>query len=56
MLEKTITLENRKELETKIPIGRLSTVGEQASPVLYLCSDDSSYISGAIIDVNGGQF
>jgi NAD(P)-dependent dehydrogenase (short-subunit alcohol dehydrogenase family) len=56
MLEKTITLENRKELETKIPIGRLSTVGEQASPVLFLCSDDSSYISGAIIDVNGGQF
>ena len=56
MLEKTITREKRKELETQIPIGRLSTVGEQASPVLYLCSDDASYLSGSIIDVNGGQF
>jgi NAD(P)-dependent dehydrogenase (short-subunit alcohol dehydrogenase family) len=56
MLEKTITREKRKELETQIPIGRLSTVGEQTSPVLYLCSDDASYLSGAIIDVNGGQF
>jgi NAD(P)-dependent dehydrogenase (short-subunit alcohol dehydrogenase family) len=55
MLEKALNSENQERLKTQIPIGRFSTVGEQASPVLFLCSDDASYLSGAIIDVNGGQ-
>lgn len=39
-----------------IPLGRLSTAEEQADAVAFLASDLSSYITGAVIDVNGGRF
>ena len=37
-----------------IPAGRFAEVEEMASAVLYLASDEASYIHGATIDVNGG--
>ncbi|WP_298291702.1 SDR family oxidoreductase [Novosphingobium sp.] len=36
------------------PAGRLSTPEEMAPSLLYLCSDDSSYMHGACIVVDGG--
>ena len=39
-----------------IPLGRLGTPDEVGDAVLYLASDKSSYISGSIIDLNGGEF
>jgi NAD(P)-dependent dehydrogenase (short-subunit alcohol dehydrogenase family) len=36
-----------------IPLGRASDPAEQASAVIFLASDRSSYISGATLDVNG---
>jgi len=56
MLEKSMTKKEIKKLEEKIPIKRIATVREQALPILFLCSDGASYLSGATIDVNGGQF
>jgi 3-oxoacyl-[acyl-carrier protein] reductase len=56
MLEQSMTNEEIKNLEKNIPIGRISETIEQALPVLFLCSDASSYITGACIDVNGGQY
>jgi NAD(P)-dependent dehydrogenase (short-subunit alcohol dehydrogenase family) len=56
MLEESMTLEEIKKLEKNIPIGRISSVREQAIPVLFLCSEGASYITGATIDINGGQF
>ena len=38
------------------PLGRLSTLDEQAKVVLFLASDDSSYINGVRLDVNGGTY
>jgi NAD(P)-dependent dehydrogenase (short-subunit alcohol dehydrogenase family) len=38
-----------------VPLGRLAKPEEIASAVLFLCSSDSSYMTGATIDVNGGQ-
>jgi len=38
-----------------IPLGRVGTVEEAAKVALFLASDDSSYITGEIIDLNGGQ-
>jgi 3alpha(or 20beta)-hydroxysteroid dehydrogenase len=39
-----------------IPLGRLGTVGEMAPVIVLLVSDESSWISGAEIAVDGGQW
>lgn len=39
-----------------VPLGRLSTAEEQADVVLFLAGPASRYITGAVIDVNGGRF
>lgn len=39
-----------------IPLGRFSTVQEQANTVAFLASDAASYITGQTIAVNGGMF
>lgn len=41
-------------LLSQIALGRTGTVEEVASVVVFLCSDEASYITGATIDVNGG--
>lgn len=38
-----------------VPLGRWASPREQASVVLFLASDAASFITGATIDVNGGQ-
>jgi acetoacetyl-CoA reductase/3-oxoacyl-[acyl-carrier protein] reductase len=38
-----------------IPIGRHGTVHEVSSLVSYLCSEESSYITGQVLNVNGGM-
>lgn len=39
----------------KIPLNRFATVDDIASMVSYLASEDSAYITGEVIDVNGGM-
>ncbi len=39
-----------------IPVGRVGTPDEVASTVVYLCSKQSSYISGQTLNVNGGTY
>ncbi|MBM7650071.1 3-oxoacyl-[acyl-carrier protein] reductase [Bacillus ectoiniformans] len=46
--------EELHELAGDIPMGRLAKPEEIANAVSYLCSKDSSYITGQIIGVNGG--
>lgn len=50
-----LTETQKKDILRSIPLGRLSTPEEQAKVVVFLASDDSSYITGAVIDVNGGR-
>jgi 3-oxoacyl-[acyl-carrier protein] reductase len=38
-----------------IPAGRLGTIDEYASLVLYLASDAAAYIVGQVISPNGGM-
>lgn len=38
-----------------VPLTRIGLPQEVAKTVLWLCSDDSSYIHGALIDVSGGR-
>lgn len=43
-------------LAASIPMGRLGTADEVAGAMLYLGSDASAYLTGAVIDVNGGAW
>src|SRR5712692_3763802 len=44
----------RKEFETGIPLGRIARPREIASVALFLASDDSSFVTGAELIVDGG--
>jgi len=55
MLERSMTNEQLSDLESNIPLRRVAQVSEIVKPILFLCSDDASYIHGACLDVNGGQ-
>ncbi len=56
MLMDLINPEIEKKLNEIIPLKRIATPNEQARVACFLVSDDASYIAGAIIDSNGGQF
>ena len=48
--------EQREKLIKEIPLARLGTAEDIASAVLFLASDDASYITGTEIHVNGGMY
>jgi NAD(P)-dependent dehydrogenase (short-subunit alcohol dehydrogenase family) len=43
-----------KTISTSVPLGRLGTPDEVARAVVFLASDDSSYITGTELSVDGG--
>jgi 3-oxoacyl-[acyl-carrier protein] reductase len=55
-LMKTTTPEFERELLKSIPLGRVGLPEDIANAVLFLVSHMSSYITGEILDVNGGFF
>ena len=40
--------------KSKHPLGRIATAGEVARAILFLASDDASFITGAALPVDGG--
>lgn len=46
----------REKIASTIPVGRFGTVDEIASAVVFLADEKSSFITGATISVNGGQY
>jgi NAD(P)-dependent dehydrogenase (short-subunit alcohol dehydrogenase family) len=46
--------QRRKMISTSIPLGRFGTPDEIAKAVVFLASDDSSYVSGTELFVDGG--
>ena len=47
--------EAKSALTSGIPLGRLGTAQDVADAVAFLCSDRASYITGAVLNVNGGM-
>lgn len=51
-----LTDEMKKKLADQIPLTRLGEAEDVARAALFLCSEDSSYITGHVISVNGGMY
>jgi len=49
------TLEKREQLEKATLLHRLGKPVEVAKAILFLASDDASFITGEVLDVNGGM-
>ncbi len=54
--EQFSTPEKMEDYRRQTPLGRNSTAEEIAQTVLYLASDASSFMTGAVLDLNGGRF
>jgi len=50
-----LTDEMRKDIVKGIPLDRLGEASDVAGVYLFLASDLSAYVTGAVIDVNGGM-
>ena len=46
----------RSELTAQIPLKRLGTVEDVASGVLFLASKEAGYITGHVLNINGGMY
>jgi 3-oxoacyl-[acyl-carrier protein] reductase len=51
----TVSEEENEALRRQIPLGRIGTPEDVARAVVFLVSDEASYITGEILDVNGGS-
>ena len=49
------TPENRKKFIATVPMGRLSEARDIANATLYLASDDADFITGVVLEVDGGR-
>jgi len=45
----------RENIAGRIPVNRLGTSEDVAKLVLFLCTDDSDYITGQVVNVDGGM-
>ena len=45
-----------KSIVAQIPVGRLGEADEIARCVVFLAADESGWITGSTLTINGGQF
>jgi len=45
----------KEELRTRIPLGRMGSPRDVAAAILFLASDEAGYITGHVLNVNGGM-
>lgn len=46
----------KEEMKTRIPLGRMGAAREVAAAIVFLASDEAGYITGHVLDVNGGLY
>lgn len=55
-MTEAIPEEHAEKMREKIPMSRVGTAKEVAQVVGFLMSDQASYVTGTVFDVNGGMF
>ena len=53
-MNKVLTDEDMKNLCDETPLGRIGKPSEVANLALYLASEEAAFITGAVININGG--
>ena len=53
---KTYTPEARQRLLSRIPLGRLASAQDVAAAACYLASEEAGFVTGLLLDVNGGMY
>jgi 3-oxoacyl-[acyl-carrier protein] reductase len=60
LIAKTASREVERELDARnrqvIPVGRSAAPEDVSAAALFLASDEASYITGEVLDVNGGLY
>jgi 3-oxoacyl-[acyl-carrier protein] reductase len=46
----------KEELKARIPLGRMGSGRDVAAAIVFLASDEACYITGHVLDVNGGMY
>jgi 3-oxoacyl-[acyl-carrier protein] reductase len=46
----------KEELNARIPLGRMGKDTDVAAAIVFLASDEAGYITGHVLDVNGGMY
>lgn len=55
-MTETLTPEAREKLASRIPLARLGRVSRVADAAKFLASDDASYTTGRVLNVDGGMY
>jgi 2-hydroxycyclohexanecarboxyl-CoA dehydrogenase len=50
-----MTDERRAEVIAGIPVGRIGVPDDVAGVIAFLCSPESGYVTGEVVDINGGS-
>jgi NAD(P)-dependent dehydrogenase (short-subunit alcohol dehydrogenase family) len=50
----TGTPENKAALVADVPLGRLGLSAELAHAIVFIASDEASFITGSVLNVDGG--
>jgi len=55
-MTKNLPADAKKFMLEQIPLGRMGQPEDVAAAVVFLCSDEASYVTGQVLRVNGGMY